>query len=102
MAHKDFYIRFGELVKKHRNLLDMTQDEFGKQVSLSRASIANIENGRQKILIHQLIIFAKQLNVKPEDLLPGDDLQDFPTLNAKTREEEKWIQAILREAQRNA
>ncbi len=37
---------------------------------LSRASIANIENGKQRVLLHQLFQFADALQVSLSDLIP--------------------------------
>lgn len=37
---------------------------------LSRATLANIETGRQRVLVHQLYTFASALGIKPEELLP--------------------------------
>ena len=51
----------------------MTQEELGRRVDLSRTSITNIEKGRQRILLHQLVDIAAALDAKPQDLMPPDD-----------------------------
>lgn len=73
MRFEETYEEFGELLKKQRVSMSLTQADFAKKVGLSRASIANIENGRQKILLHQAYLFAKCLNIPLLDLLPTTD-----------------------------
>lgn len=45
--------------------------------ALSRSSIANIENGRQRIAIHHVYHLARALELEPTDLLPPSS--DLPT-----------------------
>lgn len=40
-------------------------------VGMQRASISNIEKGRQRILIHTLTDIARALNTEPSKLLPA-------------------------------
>lgn len=50
-------IFYSELIKKVRKVrldLNMTQSDFAENLGLSRASIVNIEKGRQKPSIHLL------------------------------------------------
>jgi len=47
------YQQFGEAMALRRQELDMTQADLAVRVGLSRASIANIERGRQSVLLHQ-------------------------------------------------
>lgn len=65
------YAEFGRLVRNHRLRLKLTQDQIAERVGLSRTSITNIEQGRQKILLHQLFLLADALNVSREALLPS-------------------------------
>jgi len=39
---------------------------------MSRGSIANIEAGRQRVPLHMLLVLARELAVKPSDLLPSE------------------------------
>ena len=50
----------------------MTQEELGNRLDpqLTRASIANIEMGTQRVLAHTLAQFAEQLDVSMQDLFP--------------------------------
>lgn len=53
--------------KKH---LGKTQEEVCKLIGISRASLANIEGGNQRIYAHQLYSVAEVLEMDIEDLLP--------------------------------
>ncbi|MGW1419839.1 helix-turn-helix domain-containing protein [Bradyrhizobium manausense] len=58
----------------------MTQEELARRVQLSRASITNIEKGRQRVLLHQLIEIADALDAKPSELMPSPQSQSDPTM----------------------
>jgi transcriptional regulator with XRE-family HTH domain len=71
------YARFGQLFRKHREAKLLTQEQVSKMVGLSRTSIANIEAGRQKFMLHQLFDLAAAVDVPPSALLPeGSPLAD--------------------------
>jgi transcriptional regulator with XRE-family HTH domain len=70
LVDNDFYSQFGKRVKRLRVKNHLTQEALSKRLNLSRASIANIELGRQKILLHQLFAVANALKTDPWDLLP--------------------------------
>ena len=65
-----FYSELGTLVRRRRDALGHTQAELAANLRLSRASIANIETGRQKVLLHQLFQLAGALQLEVTDLLP--------------------------------
>lgn len=48
----------------------MTQERLAVLIGMSRASLANIETGRQTVLIHHLYRIAEQLQLDITDLLP--------------------------------
>jgi transcriptional regulator with XRE-family HTH domain len=64
------YKVIGAIIKQRRKRLGMKQDTLAKQLAISRGSLANIEIGRQSILVHQLYRFAVALELTPNDLLP--------------------------------
>ena len=48
----------------------MTQAALGVRVGLSRTAITNIERGRQRLLVDQLVRIADALSTPTEKLLP--------------------------------
>lgn len=64
------YESFGAAVAVRRDQIRMTQARLAERVGLSRASIANIERGRQSVLLHQAIDLAAALGLQLTDLLP--------------------------------
>jgi transcriptional regulator with XRE-family HTH domain len=69
-AMDEIYATLGRSVRKRRENLRLTQADLGAKIGLSRASIANIEGGRQAVLLHQFLALAEALTVQPTDLIP--------------------------------
>jgi transcriptional regulator with XRE-family HTH domain len=65
-----FYVQFGQRLREVREGAGLSQTELAHQVGLSRGSIANIEVGRQRPPLHFLVLLARELEVRPADLLP--------------------------------
>lgn len=65
------HIGVGLRIRIIREALDMNQDELAKKVGLTRASVANIETGRQRLLLHTVEQFAKAFGTTPKNLLRG-------------------------------
>jgi transcriptional regulator with XRE-family HTH domain len=57
----------------------MSQKALAEMVSVSRASIANIERGHHRVQLHVLYDIATALDVELHDLMPHLDRQDRPT-----------------------
>lgn len=68
---KKFYQQVGELIKSSRIRSEKSHENVASYVGLSRASIINIENGRQKILLHTLLDVADFLGIKVTELIPA-------------------------------
>ncbi|WP_354298062.1 helix-turn-helix transcriptional regulator [Phenylobacterium koreense] len=67
------YLDFGEAMALRRDQLKMTQAQLASRVGMSRASIANIERGRQNVLLHHACDIATALGLSQVgDLLPLD------------------------------
>jgi transcriptional regulator with XRE-family HTH domain len=64
-----FYKSLGDFVRQRRRKLQFTQAALAAKLAMSRASIANIETGRQKLLVHQLHQLAVALGLPAVDLL---------------------------------
>jgi transcriptional regulator with XRE-family HTH domain len=71
MTDMQIYQMLGRAVAKRRKELGMVQADVAERISLTRASLANIETGRQKILLHQVYRLAAALKLKTIlDLIP--------------------------------
>jgi transcriptional regulator with XRE-family HTH domain len=64
------YQQIGIVIRSRRKQLSMTQQQLAAHLGISRASLANIEVGRQKVFVHHLYALAAALRLKPNELLP--------------------------------
>jgi transcriptional regulator with XRE-family HTH domain len=66
-----FYVRLGRRVQDLRKQRRLTQEQLGARLvpQVTRASIANIESGKQRVLAHSLAQIAETLEVSITDLL---------------------------------
>ncbi len=65
------HVALGARVRLLRETLGLTQDDLAVRVGLTRASIANIEIGRQRFLLDGVEDFARSLGTTPKHLLKG-------------------------------
>jgi transcriptional regulator with XRE-family HTH domain len=70
------YGEIGTRIRARRQQLGKTQGDLAKLVNLSRPSLANIEGGRQAILVHQLCLISQMLDLPVHDLLPENRTTD--------------------------
>lgn len=99
------YIEIGQLIKKARVLSGLTQQDLSEEVNLTRASITNIERGKQKISMYTLYLIANALNISPKSLLPEQSIlqkSESPLYgnltvikNKTTKEEFEWIKNVI-------
>jgi transcriptional regulator with XRE-family HTH domain len=64
-----FYKQVGEKIRTQRGK-NLSQEALASAIGLTRTSISNIENGRQKMLLHTLADIAAALKVDAASLLP--------------------------------
>ena len=70
MDAERIYKNLGFRIRSLRKSLGLTQDQLAKQVGISRASLANIERGKQQVLVHHLFALASGLQLEsPAQLL---------------------------------
>lgn len=71
MSDMEIYRILGLAIAKRRAELGLTQADVAGRIDLTRASLANIETGRQKVLLHQIYKLANALEVRSiADLVP--------------------------------
>lgn len=63
------YKLVGKRIAKRRREVGLIQEELAQRVGLSRASVANIERGEQKIQLHTLVDFSNALGLADVRLL---------------------------------
>ena len=70
MKREPVYARIGATIRSKRRERDWSQETLAQKLGISRAALANIEAGRQRILVHQLYAFAEAVDLRPDQLLP--------------------------------
>lgn len=70
MTRNPVYKEIGSIIRTKRKKLGLKQKNLAATLRISRGSLANIETGRQNMLVHQLYDFASALHLSPHDLLP--------------------------------
>ena len=75
-----FYGELGRRLHRLRAAAGLTQEQLGARlaVPVTRASIANIETGKQRVLAKMLVDLATALAVDVTDLLPEVPREDDP------------------------
>ena len=96
------YRQIGSRIRSRRKQLGLTQETLAGQLGLSRASLANIETGRQSVLVHRLYPIAQILELSVADLLPpppttlpDPDASDLPLPRNLSPQQRKQIARIL-------
>ena len=92
VAAERIYKAFGVKVRARREAMEMTQLQLSARIGLTRGSVANIEAGRQSVLLHQLLAIAAALQLAPEQLLPTQ--AETPTMRETTDMPETVMHAI--------
>lgn len=72
------YSTFGERLKAARTGAGLSQVELAEAVGLSRPSLANVERGKQRVLLHQAIALSSVLKIPLLALLDEPKVMDAP------------------------
>lgn len=67
-----FYLDFGRRVRAARVTSGLTQQGLADALGLTRSSVANIEAGRQRVLLHVPAAIAAATRTALTELLPGE------------------------------
>lgn len=70
------YKLVGKRISERRREIGLIQEELAQRVGLSRASVANIERGEQKIQLHTLVDFSNALELDDVRMLFPEQNQD--------------------------
>ena len=63
MNPQEIYKEIGQKIRYYREGNHLTQAQLAAEIGISRASLANIEAGRQQILVHYLYLTANALDL---------------------------------------
>jgi transcriptional regulator with XRE-family HTH domain len=76
------YRAFGRAVATRRRAIRKTQETIANQIGISRASLANIERGKQRVFLHQVLALANALGLQSaHEIIPARAIA--PVQNAK-------------------
>ena len=78
MSEMEIYAVLGATVARRRKALGLTQAEVAALIGMTRASVANIETGRQKVLLHQVYLLADALRLNSIRPLAPDMVANAP------------------------
>ena len=82
MRSKETYKEVGRNIRRYRESAHRTQAQLAAEIDISRASLANIEAGRQQILLHHLYTIADALELdSPSVLMPSPVSRDVEPFN---------------------
>lgn len=70
MREKDYYRMLGEEISRLRSSRSINQEQLAEFLNISRPSIGNIENGRQKPSIYLLQQLVSYFGIDLDELLP--------------------------------
>ena len=66
---QDIRVRFGNAIRKCRNELHISQEEFAERAGLHRTYISNLERGRRNVSLENIEKLARALNLSISDLM---------------------------------
>ncbi len=68
---RHFYAGVGGNIRSVRVSTGLSQAGLAERIGFTRASVSNLEAGRQRIALHLFVQIAQALDVQPAKLLPG-------------------------------
>lgn len=100
LAMKDLRQLFGEQLRTFRDARQTTQADLADAAGMSRATLANIESGRQSVSLEQLYGLASALACEPAALLPSVNAlktTKFSQLDNLSRKDQEMVMGWLHE-----
>jgi len=92
-----FYQQLGMLLRSNRLKANKSQESLADELGLSRVTIVNIEQGRQKIHIHDLVKASEFLGVPLMEFIPNEkgkimtEADIFSKITSKFPEQSKAV-----------
>lgn len=71
IEHERFYDEMGRLIKEKRLSRGINQEILADRLGLTRASVINLEKGRHRPSVYQLMIISDLLQVNYTELIPS-------------------------------
>ncbi len=109
MSPDPIYKEIGVIIRGRRKALNLTQEALAKKLGISRGALANIETGRQNILVHQIYKYASVLGLNMIDLLPiarretqPVEMDQVPIPHNVNRSQAEQIVRLIQEATTDA
>jgi transcriptional regulator with XRE-family HTH domain len=101
MNNEPLYQALGATIREARKRAGLTQEELARSVSMSRASVTNVELGRQSLLVDQLVRFAEALQLEPAQLFARTRILDEPQAASSSAaglspEAAAWLDSLRR------
>ena len=89
-SDNSFYKVLGRQIQVLRTKRELTQGALGARLEppVTRASVANLEAGKQRLLVHTLVQIAQILDVRPTQLVPEIQVAGTDTMVATEVERE--------------
>src|SRR5258708_1021944 len=92
------YRAVGSRIREERVKRNITQEDLAASVGLTRASVTNIERGRQRMPVHVLVALATSLHVSPAHLVGSFEPKTSAEIEALVPEAfsdaiKQWIMA---------
>lgn len=102
MALKDLYSIIGGRIKEFREVHNLTQAEVSEKTGINRATISNIESGKQQVSLNYVYLIAKALDTEILTFLPTIKELNIQTEEAQAFLTEKINEQDIDEATKNA
>ncbi len=99
-----FYKEFGRRVAARRASARLTQLDVAARSGMSRATIASIESGRQRVQLHQLYALARGLkladigDILPTEVSAAEEIDLLPAIDDVSALQRAQIDSIMRTA----
>lgn len=85
MGEAAVYKSFGRAVATRRRHTKLSQAEVAERIGMSRASLANIEAGRQRVFLHQVLALAGALGLESaHEIVPAKSIGSSEDFSGRT------------------